>query len=130
MVLLKAPVSPRKCPVAMPDALAMVKVGNRECGLTKLTPRSRAAASVGAVSGVTEWGRKPSGTNKIRLRWFCAPAAVICRKITAHTVKRTDFEWSDTTVLLIFLVLMPRKIRSQKDIIVTADTGGIDEDHA
>ena len=63
---------------------------------------------VGAVSEVTEWGRKPSGTNKIRLRWFCAPTAVICRKIIAHTVKRTDFEWSDTAVLLIFLDFVPR----------------------
>ena len=31
----------------------MVKVGNSECGLRKLTPWSRSAAMVGAVSGVT-----------------------------------------------------------------------------
>ena len=34
----------------------MVKVGNSECGLAKLTPLSRIAAMVGAVSGVTLQG--------------------------------------------------------------------------
>src|SRR3954463_1993570 len=63
----------------MPDALAMVKVGNRECELRKLTPWSRTAAIAGAVSGVTLSARSPSGTNKMRLRgglfWAKAVAA-------------------------------------------------------
>ena len=45
----------------------MVKVGNSECELVKLTPWSRTAAMVGAVSGVTVRARRPSGTNRIRL---------------------------------------------------------------
>src|SRR2546421_10606135 len=45
----------------------MVKVGNIECGFLKLTPLSRIAAIVGAVSGVTFRARKPSGMNRIRL---------------------------------------------------------------
>src|SRR5512137_353668 len=89
MVLLKAPLSPRKCPVAMPDALAIVKVGKRECGLTKFTPLSRTAARAGAVSGATDKGRKPSGTKRIRLRWFCAPAGAICRKMAAHAAENS-----------------------------------------
>ena len=68
----------RKCPVANPAELAMVKVGNSACGLAKLTPLSRTAARAGAVSGVTDSGRKPSGTNKIRLRWLCARAGAEC----------------------------------------------------
>ena len=53
----------------------MVKVGNSECGLTKLTPLSRTAAMVGALCGVTDRARKPSGTNRIRLCGVCAAAA-------------------------------------------------------
>src|SRR6478752_2515149 len=52
----------------MPEALAMVKVGNSECELRKLTPLSRTADMAGAVSGVTFSARSPSGTNKMRLR--------------------------------------------------------------
>src|SRR6266702_8020968 len=51
----------------MPEALAMVKVGNIECGFLKLTPLSRISAMAGAVSGETFSARKPSGTNRIRL---------------------------------------------------------------
>src|ERR1700688_2008178 len=60
----------------MPEALAMVKVGNSECGFLKLTPWSRTAAIAGAVSGLTIPARNPSGTNRMRL-WdvlFCADA--------------------------------------------------------
>ena len=53
----------------------MVKVGNSECGLAKLTPWSRIAAMVGALCGVTDWARRPSGTNRIRLCGVCAAAA-------------------------------------------------------
>src|ERR1700688_1615980 len=61
----------------MPEALAMVNVGNRECGFLKLTPLSRTSAIDGAVSGVTFNARSPSGTNRIRLCGvlFCADAA-------------------------------------------------------
>src|SRR5690242_8580762 len=45
----------------------MVKVGNSECEFLKLTPLSRIAAMVGAVSGVIFRARRPSGTNRMRL---------------------------------------------------------------
>ena len=51
----------------MPEALAMVKVGNSECGFLKLTPLSRRSAIAGAVSGVTFNARNPSGINRIIL---------------------------------------------------------------
>src|SRR5665647_1733792 len=51
----------------MADPLAMVKVGNIECGFLKLTPLSRTSAIAGTVSGVTFSARNPSGTNRIRL---------------------------------------------------------------
>ena len=55
----------------------MVKVGNSECEFLKLTPLSRTSAIAGAVCGVTMRPRRPSGTNRIRLRGvaFCADAA-------------------------------------------------------
>src|SRR5436190_8967244 len=55
----------------------MVKVGNSECEFLKLTPLSRISAIAGAVCGVTMRPRRPSGTNRIRLRGaaFCADAA-------------------------------------------------------
>src|SRR4030088_1922854 len=60
----------------MLEALAIVKVGNSECGFLKLTPLSRTSAIAGAVSGVTFSARNPSGMNRIRLRGvlFCADA--------------------------------------------------------
>jgi hypothetical protein len=66
-VLLKSPVSPGKWPVANAAALAVVKVGNIECEFLKLTPRSRIAAIVGALCGVTFMARNPSGTNSTTL---------------------------------------------------------------
>src|ERR1700704_5172825 len=56
----------------------MVKVGNSECEFLKWTPLSRISAIAGAVCGVTMRPRKPSGTNRIKLRGvaFCADAAV------------------------------------------------------
>src|SRR5450631_3406183 len=103
MVLLNVPVSPRKWPVERPEALAMVKVGNSECGLAKLTPLSRIAAMVGAVSGVTLRARKPSGTNKMRLRWDWAIAGPNCRLRAAQAASRV-FNLADITVLPIIFV--------------------------
>src|SRR4051812_5584956 len=67
----------------MPDALAMVKVGNSECEFRKLTPLSRTVDIAGAVSGVTFSARSPSGTNKMRLRGglFWAKAVVADIKV-------------------------------------------------
>src|SRR5260370_24913941 len=61
------------------EALGVVKVGNSECGLAKLTPRSRIAAIVGAVAGSTLTARSPSGTNSTTVcgkvcAGFCAMA--------------------------------------------------------
>src|ERR1700712_2256488 len=60
----------------MAEALAVVKVGNRECEFLKLTPLSRTSAIAGAVCGVTIRPRKPSGTNRMRFLGvsFCADA--------------------------------------------------------
>src|SRR6185295_3952367 len=61
----------------MAEPFAMVKVGNSECEFLKLTPLSRTSAIAGAVCGVTMRPRRPSGTNRIRLRGvaFCADAS-------------------------------------------------------
>ncbi len=94
IVLLKSPVSPRWWPVAMPEALAVVKVGNSECGFLKLTPLSRTAAIAGAVSGVTFRARNPSGMNRMMLRgvlfWAKAVAEHRTTKLadTAAMVRR------------------------------------------
>src|SRR5487761_2462679 len=58
------------------EALAVVKVGNREWEFLKLTPVSRTAAIAGAVSVVTIRPRNPSGTNRMMLCGapFCANA--------------------------------------------------------
>ena len=71
----------------------MVKVGNSECEFLKLTPLSRTSAIAGAVCGVTMRPRRPSGTNRIRLRGvaFCAdaePAASAIRPADSSTILR------------------------------------------
>ena len=71
----------------------MVKVGNSECEFLKLTPLSRTSAIAGAVCGVTMRPRKPSGTNRIRLRGvaFCAdaaPAVSVIRLADSNTMVR------------------------------------------
>src|SRR3989440_6355257 len=71
----------------------MVKVGNSECEFLKLTPLSRTSAIEGAVCGVTMPPRRPSGTNRIRLRGlaFCAdadPAASAIRPADSNTIVR------------------------------------------
>ena len=71
----------------------MVKVGNSECEFLKLTPLSRSSAIAGAVCGVTMRPRRPSGTNRIRLRGvaFCAdaePAASAISPADSNTIVR------------------------------------------
>ncbi len=71
----------------------MVKVGNSECEFLKLTPLSRSSAIAGAVCGVTMRPRRPSGTNRIRLRGvaFCAdaePAASAIRPADSNMIVR------------------------------------------
>src|SRR6266496_1320614 len=71
----------------------MVKVGNSECEFLKLTPLSRISAIAGAVCAVTMRPRRPSGTNRIRLRGlaFCAdaePAANAIRLADSNTIVR------------------------------------------
>src|SRR5258708_18664851 len=73
----------------MPDALAMVKVGNSECGFLKLTPLSRTSAMAGAVSGVTFRARNPSGTNRIRLRGVLFWAKAVAADRTTKLADRT-----------------------------------------
>src|SRR6266481_8136460 len=77
----------------MPEALAMVKVGNSECGFLKLTPLSRTSAIAGAVSGVTFNARNPSGMNRIILCgvlfWADAtPANSNVRPADSNTIER------------------------------------------
>src|ERR1700689_4000653 len=93
MVLLKSPVSPRWWPVAIAEALAVVKVGNRECEFLKLTPLSRTSAIAGAVCGVTMRPLNPSGTNRMRFLGlsFCADAEVansVVRPTVSNRVER------------------------------------------
>jgi hypothetical protein len=77
--------------------LAVVKVGNSECEFLKLTPLSRTSAIAGAVCGVTMRPRKPSGTNRIRLRGvtFCADTTLAVSVIrladSNTTVRRIRF---------------------------------------
>jgi hypothetical protein len=84
-------------PLAIAEPFAMVKVGNSECEFPKLTPLSRTSAMAGAVRGVTMRPRRPSGTNRIRLRGtgFCAEAAptvsVIRLADSNTTVRRIGF---------------------------------------
>src|SRR5829696_1035319 len=71
----------------------MVKVGNSECEFLKLTPLSRSSAIAGAVCGVTIRPRRPSGTNRIRLRglafWADAgPAASAISPAASNRVVR------------------------------------------
>ena len=66
-MLLKSPVSPSMCPVAIPEALAVVKVGNSECVLVNRTPRAISAVIAGAVAALTIPARRPSATNRMTL---------------------------------------------------------------
>ena len=70
---------------------------------TKLTVFASAAIA-GAVSGVTERARKPSGTNKMRLRWLCAWTDAICSRTAAQTAKRRTDDPKDMAIIPIFLL--------------------------
>src|SRR5271156_2573501 len=54
-------------PVAIPDAFAVVKVGNNAWLLRRLTPSRAIFAMVGAVLSSTIRKRKPSATNRTTL---------------------------------------------------------------
>src|SRR5579871_6946911 len=84
----------------MPEAFAMVKVGNSECELAKFTPWSRTAAMVGALCGVTDSARRPSGMNMMTLRGGCAPAAEICSPMSRPARPRMVLKCDITVVLL------------------------------
>src|SRR5258708_15944259 len=75
MMLLKSPVSARWWPVAIAEALAVVKVGNSEWLFLNDTPASRSAAMVGAVFWSTISARSPSGMNSTTLCGRSAAAA-------------------------------------------------------
>jgi len=62
-----------------------VKVGKSECGFLKLTPLSRSAAMIGAVSAVTFKARRPSGMNRIML---CA--AGVAGRVQEETASAQD----------------------------------------
>src|SRR5665647_562662 len=89
----------------MAEALAVVKVGNSECGLAKLTPLSRIAAIVGAVAGVTFSARRPSGTNKMRLRGGSAWAVPSCRPRAAQATASRVFDLNDMVVFPVLFML-------------------------
>src|ERR1700687_5001016 len=77
----------------MGEPLALVKVGTIECEFLKLTPLSRTSAIAGAVCGVTICPRKPSGTNRIRLRgvlfWAnAAPADTTMMPADSNNIER------------------------------------------
>ena len=103
----------------MADALAVVKVGNSECGLAKLTPWSRIAAMVGAVCGVTISARRPSGTNKMRLRGACAWAVPSCRPRAAQATTSRIFDLNDMRCSPDCLAFIVRWIRARQDSNVT-----------
>src|SRR5271169_197836 len=96
----------------------MVKVGNSECGLAKLTPLSRTSAMVGAVCGETCAARRPSGTNRMRLRCDCAWAVPSCRASVAQAAASRIFDPWDIEVLP-DIVRNVGWIRPQQDSIVT-----------
>src|SRR5580704_18070869 len=56
----------------MPDAFAVVNVGNNEWLLRRLTPSRALAAMVGAVRSSTMRKRRPSATNRTTLYGFAA----------------------------------------------------------
>src|ERR1700685_2263413 len=89
MVLEKSPVSPSIWPVAMPEAFAVVKVGNRAWLLRRLTPSRAIAAMVGAVESSTMRKRRPSATNRTTL----------CGCGTGAWAKAADASVADSTVV-------------------------------
>src|SRR5215469_2843989 len=96
MALEKSPVSPSMWPVAIADALAVVKVGNSEWLLRRLTPSRAMAAMVGAVVSSTMRARKPSATNSNTL---CGGVAAVCAAAgeTSASVAKIDVAKVDMT---------------------------------
>src|SRR5215216_3997101 len=98
----------------------MVKVGKSACEFLKLTPLSRSSAIAGAVCGVTIRPRRPSGTNRIRLRGelFCAeaaPAASVNKLADNNTiVRRIRLSLSeaipDSAVASVLILLCDRNV--------------------
>ncbi len=82
--------SPSMWPVAMADALAVVKVGNSAWLLRRLTPSRAIAAMVGAVESSTMRKRRPSATNRTTL---CGCGAGVC-------AKRADASVADSIVVV------------------------------
>src|ERR1700738_3322068 len=97
MVLLKSPVSPSLWPVANAEALAVVKVGNREWLFLKSTPSSRRRARVGAVLRSTIWERRPSGTKRTRL----------CGAACARTGSSSRKTWMARAFTVADFILLP-----------------------
>src|SRR6202043_1058756 len=89
MVLEKSPVSPSMWPVAMPDAFAVVKVGNSAWLLRRLTPSRAIAAMVGAVESSTMRKRRPSATNR----------TILCGWGAGAWAKVLDASVADSTVV-------------------------------
>src|SRR5580693_1956928 len=89
MVLEKSPVSPSIWPVAMPDAFAVVNVGNNAWLLRRLTPSRAIAAMVGAVESSTMRKRRPSATNR----------TILCGCGAGAWAKAVDASVADSTVV-------------------------------
>src|SRR5262245_27739764 len=109
-------------PVDSPDAFAIVNVGNKAWGLAKFTPLSRTAAMAGVASGVTESARKPSGINKMRLRWLCAPAEETCSRMAVQVAARRADDRKDMAANP--YCCDAALIRLLHDIIVTGQSRG------
>src|SRR5580700_6965009 len=76
-------------PVAMPDAFAMVKVGNSAWPLRRLTPSRAIVAMVGAVESSTMRKRRPSATNR----------TILCGAAAGAWAKAVDASVADSTVV-------------------------------
>src|ERR1700733_2376605 len=70
----------------MPEALAVVKVGNSEWLLRRLTPSRAIAAMVGAVVSSTMRERRPSATNSTTL---CGCEAGVCANAVVPKIPKT-----------------------------------------
>src|SRR5579864_330715 len=96
IVLLKSPVSPSPCPVAIADALAVVNVGNTAWLFAKCTPLVRMAQSAGVSCSLTDPYRSPSATKRITFR--CPLAASWCpaTPVTSAASKMSPLLGKDT----------------------------------
>ena len=100
----------------MAEALAVVKVGNSECGLAKLTPVSRNCAMAGAVYlaplGIAPWAlgfagplygatAAVTGVIMVVLAW-----QVFCERRPAERASKQLFAFSILYLFLLFAVLL------------------------